>query len=813
MKFCLAIFLFLQITAFGLPASNPLVTLTHRHEQEFRFRPGRQDPRYEITNFLLQTISDGNQKLRVFTSYSLSANISISLLNVDGTYGITVSVDEVLLNGDIYYKEFFIGDVLRPQVLDILIHITDNSGKILKSVYLSEFDWEKNVDKLIPVSLKNNVRNDVRLQVVETEFYYLDSSLEKFRHWKEALASYYRAEEMIDKATHLIEHLGFDDPETIILDEFRLCEAEVIAGELRFAPFHKKINLDVNDPLDLKNRLQELYLRVASWRREFNHNISHIDSLLFNKASDEIEKGNIVKGKDLLNRTLVYHPLHVPAHLKLGEFEILEGRADLALNRLKSFMGAVKPSKVWEKMAVEFTEDLFEDQIKIAGETMKDGRYLDALNQLKLLESFCNVSEVWECPSILFATMQLAHYGMYHSYLSVARRAYVSANYSFAETYAGNAIEYQRKNNTYITDDHEVIRLLNHVYDVYLESAGEARLRLDFATAGNFIDRAEALCSKYPGLNCIENLAVLKEEIVERRTAAHRITVDYVIQEPQPLLTELSPDAAKQLLLDHLSQGHLNAWAGRTDEARKNLNLVMEYAIAYNLRNDTLINMRIISLGDMISEKECELNERDIRTLLSSIHDLIDRKQYRDAYQEFIVANNIHSGSGQCGWNYNDNLTALRYIEKLANYQELLSNAQRAYFRAGQEGYVRFLDSYNKAEEYHKKESLHNFNLEHEPLITFVNNSSNLDLMKNTVTYLSEIDMHNEALKVLERIKDMGVNPSVVRDIQEFAGEKAALYYASVQPGLQPRVHSRSITQNDNFYKYYVGSFVRNWPR
>jgi hypothetical protein len=813
MKFCSAIFLFLQITAFGFPASNPLATLTHRHEQEFRFRAGRQEPRHEITNFLLQTISEGNQKLRVFTSYSLSANISISLLNVNGSYGITVSVDDVLLNGDIYYKEFFIGDVLRPQVLDILIHITDNSGRILESVHLREFDWEKNVGKLNPVNLRNNIRNDVRLQVVEAEFYYLGSSLEKFRHWKEALASYYKADDMIEKARELVDNLGFDDPETIILDEFRLCEAEVIAGELRFAPFHKKINLDVNDPMDLKNRLQEMYSLVASWRRKFNHNISNIDSLLFIKASDEIEKGNIIKGKDLLNRTLVYHPLHVPAHLKLGEFEILEGRADLALNRLKSFMGAVKPSKIWEKMAVEFAEDLFENQIKTAGETMKDGRYLDALNQLKVLESFCNVSEVWECPSILFTTMQLAHYGMYHSYLSVARRAYVSNNYSFAETYAGSALEYQRENSTYITDDHEVIRLLNHIYDAYLQSAGEARIRLDFATAGNFIDRAMTLCSKFPGLNCIGNLAELKEEIVERRTAAHRINVDYVIREPQPVLTGLSPDAAKQLLLDHLSQGHLNAWAGRTAEARKNLNLVMEYSIAYNLRSDTLINMRIISLGDMISEKECELNERDIRTLLSSIHNLIERKQFSDAYQEFVVASNIHSGSGQCGWNYSENLAALRYIEKLANYQELLSNAQRAYFMAGQEGYGRFLDSYNKAEEYHRKESLHNFNLEHEPLIAFVNNSSNLALMKSTVTYLSENNMHSEALKVLERIKDMGVKPSVVRDIQEFAGRKAALYYASVQPGLQPRVHSRSITQNDNFFKYYVGSFVRNWPR
>jgi hypothetical protein len=813
MKFlsvCFFIFLFSVINTAADVVASPYV---YKHEQEFRFRPGIQQPRYEITNFLLQTLADGNQKLRVFTSYSLSGEILFEPVNSNGRKGVKVTVGDMVMSGDITYREFSVSEVLKPGMLEFRLLIKDQSGRGLHTLLVDDFNLATDNGKIFDLPITNNRNNDLTFEVVQAEFYYHEYSLNKFNNWSAGLSTYYKAETMLNQASDLIDGLTYDNPESVILGEFRLCEAEVLLGELRFAPFHKHIDLSQNDPLNIKEGISDLDHKLSQLRKGFNFSISHIDSLLYTQGVGELESGNISRGRELFQRALVYNPMHVPAHLALAEFELQEGRADLAMNRLGSFMGKVTPAGVWVELARDFAKTAFDRQIKLALETMADGRYLDALNQLKILDSFCNIAEIWECPEALFRSLQMAHYGMYNSYLSVAQRAYQSSNYSFAETYAESAVKYQRENFTYLPDDYEVIRLLNLVYDAYIRNSQDARIRMDFGAAVNYVDRAMALCESYPRINCVDNLAQLREEIHERRISTQRITVDLTIQEPQIILTELDSNTVRQLVTDHLSQGHLDAWAGRTNDARRNLNTVMGYSMLYDLRSDTIINMRIISLGDMIMEKECELKERDIRTLLASVQNLTGRQQHMEAYQEYLLAARLHEESAGCDMDFGEELRMLSFTEKTAHYQRLVNDAQRAYFRAGQEGFQLFLERYQMAEVYFANNDLGKYGISHELLIGFVQNASNLSLLSEAVRYMADKNEHTNTVILLNEMKKLGVNPSGIRDIQEHAGEMAAIYYHNTRPTAQPRNLSRELTHNDNFFKYYVGSFVRNWPR
>ncbi len=784
-------------------------------EQYFRFKPGPQPVKHEITNLLLQTISEGNQQLRVFTQYSIKSKYCLKPVDVQGSLGVVMKISELSLDGDIYYRELPMREILIPDKLDLTIHIKDDTGKVLEDLRLHAWDWrfDDKEEKVILSDIAYSDQTTFLFEVVHLEFYYSEASLHRKKKWMEAIASYYEWDKHISSTMDLLDGLTFTNPQTVMLNEFTLCEAEVIYGQLLYAPFYQHLNLSKRDPRNIKGRTENLADQLQALREGFNRNISYVDSLLYEWALIEYEKGNTSKSKQLWERTLAYNPMHVPAHIALAEMELEEGLQEKAMNRLKSYMGRIKPASVWTDMALDFSSKMFEEQITSAKDLMEDGRYLDALKQLDVLEDFCMEIQLWVCPESLFETIQLAHTGMYNSYLSVARRAYQSANYAFAETYATSAGNYQMDFSVYIPDDSEVIELLTLVYKDYIQNAEDARLRNDFGMAENYLDRAMELCGMYPHIECYENLAGLSAEIKNQRAVATRLTMQYTLQVPKAKRDQLDEVSAKEMIVDQLAQGHLNAWAGRTADARNNLNLIMEYASYFDVRNDTLINMRIISLGDKIKDKECELDERDVLALLASAKRMMQHRFLMVALQEYQTAMEIHKNAEECEWRYEQEINDLSFIVDAAEYQNLINDAQSIFFKSGEHNHELFIEKYLKAESFYINKSLKEYQITHNDLINFVGNSTDISLIRATIVFFVDANNHSDAVYLLSVLKSRGEDERDMRALQEYAGEKAALYYHQKHPHIQPREYVRQITRHDNWFKYYVGSFIRNWPR
>jgi hypothetical protein len=796
------------ITQTYLTGQNNSISRHHtiQHLQEFKFRPGRQPEKYEITNYLLQTIAESNQKLRVFTSYTLEGDITVEPVAEASTFVITVK--DPILKGDIYYKAFSLRDILIPEFLELTVLVREESGNILQRVPV-QYNWISEKQKAFTYNLKDNRARNLTYEIAHAEFFYPPGSLARLKSWTAALESYYQAEGKIADAWKLVENLSYRNPESVILDEFRLCEAEALFGEIRFMPYHRYLFLDEYDPLQLKPASQKLEQRITMLRSGFNHAISYIDSLLYDMAVEERRKGNFNRSRELFSRVVSFNPLHVPASIALAEFDMIAGSAENALKRLKPFLGKVSPAGTWREKAISYTQGLFHLQIREAGKEMADGRYLDALNRLKILEAFCTGLEVWNCPSALFQTMQQAHQGMYNSYLSVAHRAFHSLNYSFTEMYAQNAHAYQQNNITYLPDDSEVIRILTLVYNDYIKNTFDARLRNEYPVAENFVTRAMELCSKYALSTCRQDmLAQSLEEIRQQKSMpAHEMVPGH-----KAIVRNLDPALARQMVLDMLSQGHLNAWAGRTDEARANLNLVKEYARGYHLRHDTVVNIRIISLNDMIHEKQCELNSRKLHNLWNSLQSHLGQKNYVEANNARQSALEIDRTSENCSFKNEFQLSDMAWLNDAAFYQQLIQEAQREYFRSGQDDYSHFFEKYLEAERFYIQKQLKSNGIEHTSLQSFAENTPNNSLRKEVVLFFSRQDMHNEALHLLFVMKNEGTPARDVRSVQEQAGKMASHYYNRTQPGINPSAYSKQLTRQDKWFNFYVASFAKNWP-
>lgn len=718
--------------------------------------------------------------------------------------------------GNALYRDFDIHSWLWPQFLELEVHLKGENNETLKSISYNDIEWKNDSMWVsLPEFRIRNARNGngeiAAFEVRRMAFRYADNYLEEINRLSLALSSYYDAASRLETAYALIDGLSPDNPETAVLEEFKLCEAEIIAGKIRYAPFHGLIDNLGYDPLMIKPGGESLLNDLKVFRESFNYTLAHIDSLLFIRAENYQLRGELSKARELYGRVLAYNAWHVPSIIRLASMEMNTNQQQQAMQRLTAIMGINPPPGQWREQAVEFTSLVFESEIERATEIMKDGRYLDALRVLENLEDFCNKLHVWGCPAQLYESITQVHYGMYRSWLLVARRAYVSGNYSFSVSYVESAMEYQQKNREYVTDDAEARSLLQNVVQAYLFTASEALLINDFSGAIRHMEAAGELCKRYSYLNCPADLAQRLDETREQKETAERITLEYVLSEPRVVWLPRSEQEIRNSVLDNLSLGHLRAWAGNTDEARDLLNDIMESTMRYDLRNDSVINMRIVSLSDMIHKKECELSEREIQHLIQQVRDNVHRSWYAEARDKLQEAYALQENADKCAWDLGKSLDSLAFVDDLATYRELLSDAQAAYFIGAQQGFDIFLTKYTKVHEFYIQKELHRWDDQHNTPLDFVVNSDNPTLMKAAVSFFAQEKLPEQALRVLEELRIKRLDAREVRDLQETAGRQAAEYYFRQNSASQPAELARQLTGNDTWYRFYVRSFVNQW--
>ena len=805
------VFSFLFLSAMGQPSEVGSIS---EHRQEFRFRPGVQHGSGQVVNALLQLASEGGQKLRVYTTYSLSSQV---LLRPDeGGDKLALSFQSMNVEGDTKYGDFSLVPWMLPGLADIEIVARQKNGNGVQHFEFRNvaLTWPQMLNDAVLLNL-NGQRADAfaGFSIKRIHFHYAESHLGEIDFLLEALSAYYRAPEQLEKAQALIFELDQTRVEDLILEEFRLCEAEVIASRLSHSPFLQLIQKTGSDPLGNTQKLVLLQNQLTALREWYNIRIAHIDSILFERGEELLRQGLQAESRVIFERVLVFNPQHIPAHSQIAQMDMGLGRTQEVMLRIRGFMGRVGAPAIWKEEAVAITQKLFFAEIARAEDLAEDGRYLDARTVLERLQDFCNDLVQWSCPAELLESLTRVHYGMYRSYLSVARRAFANGNLSFAITYGESALEYQQQYQSFIPDASEVWMLFQSVVDSYRQQAMQAGMFHDYSTMAVALEQALNLCSKYAALQCPAALAEHKEEAVRARDQARQIVVEYVVTQPLVTRPAITAEAAAQQVRQLLSEGHLRAWAGETEQARDLLNEITEFALRYDLRRDTLINARIVSLGNMIRTRECEMEIQRGDRLWEEIKERIARGFYLEAeasYRELITLN---EGMGRCNFDFSPAIKELTHVEKLAGYQQLINDAQAAYFRGAQTGFDIFLVKYRRAETYAQEEQLHLRGLRHIPLADFVSGSSNSSLVKAAVRFFADENHHALALKMLHVLKNERIDAREARPLQEYAAKQAALFMRTEQPAANPRSLARELTQNDPWFRYYARAFEGAFSR
>ncbi len=816
MGFCKKILLLIACFMLAQFAGGDELLFEKRFEgvQKVEFSPhGRGH--YGITNVFLQKISEANGKLRVFTSYSINYGIEAQLARTgEESAELNLFLTGLKIDGDILYRDFVIDNILFPAQLKLVIktEANDKQSTIELNTKVPAINEEKQLIHTQPIVLPLNDISHFDIQLSGILFHYDEAALKKFKTWEQAFFSYYESVEKLDRIDQQLSLLNLGDPGRLIIEEFRFCEAEKIFWDVYHAPFRQLLDLGAVDPEGFKDRFDPLKDSVLYYREEFNYMLSRLDALFYYEGLQGVADNNNQVALKRFGQAIIYNPVHVYSHLGIAGIYLKSGEIDSAANVVVKVLNKLHPNGAYLDSTFLYVERIFDSYFAIIDSLNNEGRHTEALKVTEKAMHFDHKVQALDYSADIDRRFTDSYTGVYESFLGVIGRAITVISHSYALTYIDHAVDYQNKHRGFIRCADRVYVYLEQLVDRLTVSGRKLYVMKDFRGAEAIFSDIKQICEKYPVINCEDNISDYYALARQARIDAELITVEITIKEPLP---EMSDDdvieKVREDMIKKLSHGHLKAWAGETHVARDVLEEIAEKSSLYGLRSDSLINARLVSLSKRLREKECELAERELSGLFEQYHKLVGLNEFVRAKSKLVKAEELNEKMQECDFEIDTIIKERERISPVVIYQGKMTKIRDLYFSQAHRDYEFFAKSYIRADSYYKDNNLKVFGLPHKTLYEFIESSTDHGLIKYGASYYADEGKPLKALKMLNMLKDMGVERESTSGIQEYAGKMAAKHYSVVSPESSPREFVAGLTNNDRWLRQYNRAFINNW--
>ncbi len=803
----------LALASYEAFSQSQPVNFSFNQKVEFVPSPNAEQ---RITNDLLQHIADGSGRLRSMVSYQVEGRLQLLWQpGANGRQTGIVVLESLSISGDMHYRDFSLGRVLRPDLLRFEIKVETADGRVVFSQVPTNLQVGEVSNEVFRFETTRTNGNGLQASISGIHFSYSEATYQRLDQWFSYLEQYYAAAPRLEEIYKDVENVDFSEPTTLILDEFVLCEAERRMALLGRQGFIKGLAESAGDPEGVFEKIDQVQKRLTDLRTSFNIRMAVADSLLWVSGREWLSKGNETTARDRFENALVFNPFFVPAHLELAALDLQQGRKDLAIKRLADVFSEMFPSGEWQRQAKVLTDSISARFFNEAFNLNREGRFKESLDMLEPMEAFCEkTSGFIECPPELTFRLNQSHLGMYRSFLVVAGRSLRNDNLNLCRIYTASAIDYQRNNTRFIPDASEAFDVLQQATNRYIEMASQYFSDQDYLGASESYVSALDLCSQYTELYCPANLERRQQlalEMHERRREPVVPSLVYVADEPlvlPPLIGQ-----PREELIEKIQAGQLMAWAGNLDGALEIQAEATTMSQRFRLSADPMIEKEFQKLNTQIHDKECELASRELAAQLS--RGLAFRKygEWELAAETGERITALILAHKHCELKLSDSLSLLTDLAPVPAYLDLIEQSRRLLRQSQPAPYELILEKYHEAERYFLINHLSELGLHHRTLADFVSTSANIELVKAAVEFMSSHPEFyaEEVIKLLVVMKNAGLSRNETRAQQYLAGRKLAIFYRSENPEQEVETLVHSLTGRDTWFRFFEQAFLRYW--
>lgn len=714
--------LLLLVCVNPLKAQTSSLLFSNTRNYLFNYSLTNQQGSPDITRFMIDALAQGSGKPAMNINYSISFDQSLELLMVNNFLQVNTRNKFIQPTGDVYFRGFYVGDLLMPNSINMLVNILDERGGALQSLQISNLNKSNGYSTAINTSMMPLGMQKMSVQLVNMMLFYDQQSLSDFNYRTALINEYYNSNMLLDNAQNKLATIVFVSPDNIESTTAILQQVDNDISQIEAKNFGSVLQLSMQDPINLLNRTAALRNVLAQKRMSVNLAYASLDSYYYTKGLEAITNRNNALAYNLFNKSIAVNPSYAPsayqiARLKFEEDNIVE--ADL---KLRAVWFQMNPDPNTYQNALTLFKNIHIEYLEAGDKLANQGKYDEALEQYDKAQKLCREINGVICNEAVKIGIRNCRQAIYNAMLNDAKNTAQTGNNNEAYNKFNKAKNYASDYPNDIQDrsmETSVDKALKfNEYKTAVNNAKDAFAKSDFSSSLAGFETAHDLEGKYGYSPSI-------------------IPLDTEQQAARGVI--------KKKMAEMLEMTNKNEW----DVVKAQLLKTEEMQSFYKLEEDKELNSSKKTIKEKLKDYTCSVASRKFDELVQKAKGSIAANNYIIANDNFEQAIKIAGENPECNLNSNAIADEKANIVAPATYQKFINKILDLQMNGS---YSEAVLKYKEAQAYHTQFELNKFNLPKKSLYDFAkDNFKNgaLDFVANDYRKNGQIDEALQLYKIL----------------------------------------------------------------
>jgi len=518
-------FLFIILSFAGFSQNQIAYENSQKDSCLFKFN---EEPKENevIANYIIQELSKSIPKILSYTEYvfSFSQNSKIIKLSPKN-YEVSIIIENKNCKGDIFYKGFIISDILIPSNIDFTVNILNEDNSTNQKFNFEKVKLDSETYKIACFKFEDSLSDaKYKLTVNNKSFYYDDSVRIAFDKKMKFVDDYYLSDMLLEQGFKKLQMINTKNVDMLPLYGIQLKDIEEIIEKLNKKDYPNQLNIKKHDPIDFVKRLSNLTEETHKSRTIVNQLLATLDYVYFRKGLEYNVDNNIQMAIVYFEKSTKVNQYYTPSYFQLAKIYFNQDEINKAASIVTDVLLNMKPDFSTNKNLLVLADSIYSTFISKGEELNKEEKYNEAIELLLTGKEFCSKTPGIVCDDEIQKAIARGKYGLFYSYIKVAKRAIASDKLDLAKTYIEYAQTYQQKNKDDIISDSEVNSMLVKLSDAYSNLGQSENSSHNFKEALKYFEAASRLCNSSPNIDCSDDL---KQGIL---TAKQGIYDNYILK-------------------------------------------------------------------------------------------------------------------------------------------------------------------------------------------------------------------------------------------------------------------------------------------
>ncbi len=429
------------------------------------------------------------------------------------------------------YRGFCVKAFLIPQKITLHIELSDSIHSILHAK-----KWETAL--YYPTTqfhrwhFKKSFKEghslqDVRYITVKNLIFSYDSANRKnFDLFRDDVSAYYKGVAELNRIAQSLSEVDTTRIALMQLYDIDLKNMKQRLERIENEQFKNNLPLTVTDPESFHVTLARVRSKMDQKHGFVSRMMKAVDDVFYGEGYDYFLRHDYESAMAYFKRAVTANPRNISAYYRMAEIFFITDQIDEAaqkviqISNISATTSAEMPSnakRLADQIQLQYIDKAFEE--------IYNEKFLDALKTLEKAELFCGKIDQIDCDGRINTGVAKAHYGLYVSYLTIARKAMENKRFDLAVKFIKDAGNYQQMHSNDIISNVKAENLMEEIVDYFINKAHNEIEKHHYQRAVSILENTYSFCDKNPFEGCYSKIDVVMNKA---QTGLYRNVLDII---------------------------------------------------------------------------------------------------------------------------------------------------------------------------------------------------------------------------------------------------------------------------------------------